>query len=645
MKTISILLISCLTALSAFTQNIVTITVRGTNVSKVGIDGRYYNVNKEINNEGNNMAIIITDLQPGQHTLKLLGNDAIENANDNNTTFNLRSGYNLHIAFSSNGSVQLKETLARDDNDSRHNTPMPDARFNILYKNIKVQKMSSVRMRLVSDAFTNSDNNFSTAQAKKMILLVSSQSSRLELAKASYPTITDTENFPRLYDLLYSKSQRNELSSYVDNYNAMNHGDTGNIAMDDTNFKALYLDAQQQWPANEKYPYLINAFGDESNYFTVSQAKQLIELLNNESERLQLAKASYHGITDPANFNQLYNLLNNQASRNELASFVASYNANNGGTTAMSTATFNNIYLEAQRQISTNAKISYLNNAFTNTNNFFTVFQVKQLLQLLTDESSQLYLAKASYRGIVDRNNFTQIQELFRNQSYRSELIAYVNNYNNGNSIYTITAMSATAFDALYRDVRSRFGFGAKMSALIDVFNTASNYFAVSQVKQLIQLVSDEANRLQLAKSSYNNIADPANFSQLYDLFGSQANRNELEAFVKNQNGNPVYNTKAPMSDAAFNVLYRDVQNRFGFGAKMAAVTDIFANTSNYFTVIQAKELIKFVDDESNRLQLAKSSYRNITDTENFRLMYEVLASQSSRDELAIYVNSYSYNK
>lgn len=99
------------------------------------------------------------------------------------------------------------------------------------------------------------------------------------------------------------------------------------------------------------------------------------------------------------------------------------------------------------------------------------------------------------------------------------------------------------------------------------------------------------------------------------------------------------------MSDAAFNVLYRDVQNRFGFGAKMAAVTDIFANTSNYFTVIQAKELIKFVDDESNRLQLAKSSYRNITDTENFRLMYEVLASQSSRDELAIYVNSYSYNK
>ena len=99
------------------------------------------------------------------------------------------------------------------------------------------------------------------------------------------------------------------------------------------------------------------------------------------------------------------------------------------------------------------------------------------------------------------------------------------------------------------------------------------------------------------------------------------------------------------MSTTSFNTLYNNVKSTWGFGAKMSELTKIFDNETYYFTVAQAKQLIELVSSETNRLQLAKAAYSNITDTQNFTLMYDVLTSQSSKNELSTYVNTYSYNR
>ena len=107
-------------------------------------------------------------------------------------------------------------------------------------------------------------------------------------------------------------------------------------------------------------------------------------------------------------------------------------------------------------------------------------------------------------------------------------------------------------------------------------------------------MVSAESNRLELAKASYDNIVDQANFSQLYDLF-SYSSRNELEIYVRDHQGNPVYTppvyTRTPMSNSSFTSLYNEVRNTYGLGAKMSRLTEIFANETYYFTVTQAKQL------------------------------------------------------
>ena len=542
MKTISLFLVSCVMATAVISQTVstVTINVRGNNNESIIIDGKEYVVNNDYNTN-TNTPIVVSNLQAGQHTLQIKRTNEV---NPSSTVFTIRNGYDLQITITANGSVQSKEIKWRTDNTTAEfATPMSAADFNTLYNDVRSQWRNANKVTLLSDAFANT-----------------------------------------------------------------------------------------------------------SNYFTTAQAKQLIQLVNNQSNRFTLAKAAYRSITDPVNFTQMYNVLNSQSYRDQLAAYVSTYNAGSSST-AMTNAAFNSLYKTAKRQSTVNSRVSYIYNAFINTNNFFTVSQARQLVQLVPDETNRLYLAKISYRSIIDRNNFSQMSALLTSQTSRNELNTFVNSYDDSNPVYTRIAMKDDDYNVLYRDIQNRFGLGAKMEALQTVFANESYYFTVAQARQLIQLVSSESNRVELAKASYDNIVDQVNFNQLYDVLSSTASRNELEAYVRDyQNttpgaATPVYTNRTPMSSTSFNTLYNNVKNTWGFGAKMSELTEIFDNESYYFTVAQAKQLIQLVSSESNRLQLAKSAYGNITDPQNFNLMFEVLTSQSSKNELSTFVNTYSYNR
>ena len=539
MKTIFLFLASCITAISVSAQSVstVTVNVRGNINEAIVIDNTEYVVYNDYATN-TNTPIVVSNLQAGQHTLQIKRTDE---ANPSSTIFTTRTGYDLQIVITANGSVQLREVKWKSGNNSGQNV----------------------------------------------------------------------------------------------------------VAMSETDFTNLYTSIRNQWRSSRRTTMVSDAFANTNYYFTTAQAKSLIQLVSSQSNRFTLAKASYRSITDPTNFTQMYDVLNSQSQRDELADYVSTYNAGSSST-AMTAAKFNTLYKTAQRQATTNSKVSYIYNAFTNTNNYFTVAQAKQLVQLAPDEANRLYLAKISYRSIIDRTNFSQMNTLLNTQASRNELNIFVGTYDNSNPVYTKVAMKDADFNTLYRDIQNRFGVGAKMSALSNAFASESYFFTTAQTKQLIQLVSSESNRLELAKASYDNIVDQANFSQLYDMFSSSS-RNELEVYVKDNQGAPVYTppiyTKTPMSNSTFTSLYNEVRNTYGFGAKMSRLTEIFATETYYFTVAQAKQLVQLVSSESNRLELAKSAYGNITDPENFNLMYDVLTSQTSKNELSSYVNTYSYSR
>ena len=406
--------------------------------------------------------------------------------------------------------------------------------------------------------------------------------------------------------------------------------------MNNTKFTALLRNARNLPSASAKRIYIGNAISNNSNFFSVSQAGQLIQLVTAESERLQLMKTVYPKITDPDNFYELYSLLRSTASRNEIEDFVYNNNETGGDKVAMSAADFNALYQEIRNKWPVSLQMTSLRNAFSNTSYFFSSHQASQLIQIVSAESNRLELAKLSYRSITDRNNFSLVYNVLSFQTSKDTLTAYINNYSDGSGN---TSMSDAAFTSLYNQIRNQWPASAQMNSLRNAFSNTANYFSSYQASQLVSLVSAESNRLELAKLSYRSITDRSNFGMVFDLLSFQSSKDELTNYINNYSGG---NGNNSMSDADFTSLFNQIRNQWPASAQMTSLRNAFNNTGNYFTSYQASELIRLVSTESNRLELAKLSYRSITDRSNFGMVSDLLSFQSSRDELTSYINNYS---
>jgi len=638
MKQAFILFVGLLTAFSVQAHkniggNNLTVSINGNKNLQVSVDGRDFNLSNS-SSLGNKTTFVLNNLEMGQHTLLIIRTDLNSMRSGRvSAPFNLRSNYEMLINVNNNGSLELIENMKSGINDNQ--VSMSSSDFNILLRDVRAQRSASKRRNTISNAFDNTSKYFTTNQVVQLLQLVNAENFRLQLAKLSYHSVTDRSNFYQVYDLLNSQAGKDELVAYVNN---LNDDNSSNSAMNNASFNALYENIHQQWPVSTQMNSLTSAFNNTANYFSVYQASQLIQLVSAESNRLQLAKLSYRTITDPGNFNQIYNLLSTQASKNELAAYIN----NNGNNTnvAMTDANFNSLFRTIQQQWPVSAQMSSLNNVFSNTANYFTVYQASQLIQIVSAESNRLQLAKLSYRSITDPDNFNQIYNLLSTQASKNELATYVNNNNNGSNHNS--AMTDVNFNSLYRTIQQQWPVGTQMNSLTSAFNNTTNYFSVYQASQLIQLVSAESNRLQLAKLSYRSITDPGNFNQIYNLLNSQASKTELAAYINN-NFNTDSNPNGAMTDANFNSLYQTIQQQWPVSAQMNSLRNAFNNPANYFITYQASQLIQIVNAEENRLQLAKLSYRTITDPANFNQIYNLLNTQASKNELAAYLNT-NYN-
>jgi hypothetical protein len=167
--------------------------------------------------------------------------------------------------------------------------------------------------------------------------------------------------------------------------------------------------------------------------------------------------------------------------------------------------------------------------------------------------------------------------------------------------------------------------------------------------------VSGENNRLQLAKLSLDNLVDSENANQLYDVLSTQAARDELDYYARNNGysngtygnsgayGNGSNNYHSAMTETEFSNLYNTISKKWLPFTKYNAAQDAFNSTSNYFTTAQARQIIALLTSEDNRLSLAKLAFDNIVDQQNFRQLYDLFTSQQSKDELDSYIRS-NYN-
>ena len=103
-------------------------------------------------------------------------------------------------------------------------------------------------------------------------------------------------------------------------------------------------------------------------------------------------------------------------------------------------------------------------------------------------------------------------------------------------------------------------------------------------------------------------------------------------------------NSKTPMESYEFSKLLQSVQSKFSQALKGETESDAFNNLNNYFTTTQVRQLLTLITSESDRVDLAKLSYRSVTDSANFTQLYDLLKTRRSRDELNDFLRSKGWN-
>jgi hypothetical protein len=122
---------------------------------------------------------------------------------------------------------------------------------------------------------------------------------------------------------------------------------------------------------------------------------------------------------------------------------------------------------------------------------------------------------------------------------------------------------------------------------------------------------------------------------------GSYSNDDDDLYDNPSQNGgynNGGYNgsNQQAMADYDFNQLIQKIRNQWL--GKLSAARD--GINGNYFNTSQVRQIVQIFSSETDRLELAKLSYRKTVDRQNYRQLYDLLSYQS-QSELDSYIRDF----
>lgn len=368
---------------------------------------------------------------------------------------------------------------------------------------------------------------------------------------------------------------------------------------------------------------------------------------------------------------------------------TGSYNA----AMAMNSSDFDHLARSVRGKLMQSAKATTLQSAFENTTYYFSTDQVSHLLAYITSEPKRLELAKTVYPRVVDAANYRQLNDLFSNESLRSELDFFLRNTTitplaGASSVDNTSAVTAPvavaepkekeeaistqkqnevkspasevhlkevdvyngrtpvsnkSYNQLQRKVKSQRTQQGKVSVLTSAFQREGSYLTTTQLRELITPITAEADRLTLTKLAYSHTADTANFKTLYDLFDDRYSQMEMDHFIRSSNPNTkvvasnAYAYRVPISEAEYSHLDLKVQFQMRQPDRVAEIKKAFSS-HHYFTEEQIRQWLSLVTTEGDRLALAKLAYQRINDPTTFASLYDLFSNEDNRKDLEQYV-------
>ena len=426
MKTFLILLFTILNLTLAAQYSVLRIIVHPNKARVIQIDDKDYPADNLYRSSKSN-EYTITDLQPGQHTIKIVS----ARGDISEISFTLSSNYNMTIEVARKGTISISEQRNVEyETDPR--IDMNNKDFLVLTQTLQGLEFNSQRELAVTEFFLNRGFHFSSSQIIELLQLLSGDSTKLKLAKLSYGSLIDPRTFDKIILVFGNVEDKKDLQRFMESKKSLLKVKVINMSQSDFNRLKNLIDTE--WLVVEKDKAIMNAFRKKGNHFTTQQARELIEMSGTEDARKLLAIASFSSVTDQENFTSILSLFGSQASKNDIAFYIFNTKSDkqsrqpNFVMPIMSSTEFS-IVIDGIYYANEDKRTQLLVNRFASPYSSFSATQIGELIQMIKDESNRLLLLKASYRVITNQDEFISLYDLLWTKASREALAVYQSTY------------------------------------------------------------------------------------------------------------------------------------------------------------------------------------------------------------------------
>lgn len=337
--------------------------------------------------------------------------------------------------------------------------PMPDNIFFQELNRLKVTRPDQKKLTMACDLVRR--NSLLTIQAKKVAALFATDYFRLEFMQCVFHSIYDEENIYDLYDSFASLSTAMRFHDFIGEQSPKSHRQ-GRYR---DSYGRDYAFPEYNYPSYENYhddylcdrPINEEEFHEvvieilklrdddsriqaasriaESNCLTVSQIMKLGSIIEKEQKRLEYLKRTYDHTYDVNNYSYGNQLFKEKIYINEFETFVRDRKTRNNhdnnrerrqdGYCRVSDTEMSEIIASIKHQSFENTKLESAKQ-IVRAKQCFTVYQIKQMLELFSFENSRLDLAKFCYNSCTDRTDYYKINSSFTFSGSVDELNKYI---------------------------------------------------------------------------------------------------------------------------------------------------------------------------------------------------------------------------
>ncbi|NJK95670.1 MAG: DUF4476 domain-containing protein [Bacteroidales bacterium] len=342
--------------------------------------------------------------------------------------------------------------------------PMPDQIFFQELNRLKLMKQEQKRLNMACDLTRR--NSLFTMQAKQIARLFADDYFRLEFLQTAYPVIYDKENIYDLYDSFSSFSAVMRFHDYMEGQTRR----TNRPGKYRDSYGKDYYFPEYNYPSYENYneyslcdrPMSEEEFEDvvieimkyrddetriqvairlaENNCLAVSQIMKLGSIIEKEQKRLEYLKRSYDYTFDVDNYSYGNQLFKDKIYITEFDNFVRERKGRPGrdsrtgrpgsGYCRISEAEMNEIAVNIKQQSFDNTRMETAKQ-IVKAKQCFTVFQIKQLIEIFTFENSRLELAKFCYGYCTDQSDYYKLNNSFSFSRSVDDLNRFINEQRN----------------------------------------------------------------------------------------------------------------------------------------------------------------------------------------------------------------------